>query len=297
MREAIDSIGIGLVGLLAIGCADIGYSLAVAGETMADPARFAYEPGDSDVLANTEPYELRAAHDEYSLTPTGSIIPMEPSGTLRRRIAGSSRGGVLFGSLTPEYERPDEAESAKHIGNKLSIGAVECGPSPLTANEIRELVAGAALRHGVDQDLAIAVVSVESGFDRNRNSPKGARGPMQLMPGTADRFGVSDPCEPTGNIDAGIRYLALLLAEFKNPMLAIAAYNAGEDRIYEYGGIPPFPETVSYVAKVVNHQLGLPMPRPDRARGRHRTAKDELSERGVVMTDKRRQWVAGVMQF
>ena len=90
---------------------------------------------------------------------------------------------------------------------------------------------------------------------------------MQLMPATAARFGVSDPCEPAANIDAGVRYLGLLLAEFRNPIWRSPPTTPGEDRIYEYGGIPPFPETVSYVAKVVNHQLGLPMPRRERARG------------------------------
>lgn len=163
--------------------------------------------------------------------------------------------------------------------------------------EVRELVGRAAQRHGVDTDLAIAVVAVESDFDRNRNSPAGARGPMQLMPATAVRFGVSDPCEPAANIDAGVRYLGLLLEEFKNPIVAVAAYNAGEDRIYEYGGIPPFPETVSYVAKVLNHQLGLPIPRRGRGEGSHRTAGEDAADRGVVQPTRPRQWVAGVMQF
>ena len=117
------------------------------------------------------------------------------------------------------------------------------------------------------QDLAIAVVAVESDFDRNRNSPKGARGPMQLMPATAVRFGVSDPCEPAANIDAGVRYLGLLLR-------GVQESDRGGRRLQRRGGPhlriwrhSAFPETVSYVAKVVNHQLGLPMPRRGRARG------------------------------
>ena len=115
----------------------------------------------------------------------------------------------------------------------------------------------AAQRHGVDPGFAVAIVAAESDFDRDRNSPKGARGPMQLMPATAARFGVSDLCEPAANIDAGVRYLRTASRRVQAiRLLAAAAYNAGEDRIYEYGGIPPFPETVSYVAKVVNHQLG-----------------------------------------
>ncbi|MEP9389921.1 lytic transglycosylase domain-containing protein [Mesorhizobium sp. KR9-304] len=279
--------------MLAIVFADFGDSIAHAGEKLVDPARFAYASGGSHGLATSVRQGQVTGDDEYSLTPTGAIVPTSFGGS-GLPIGETHQYGVPFGS----WDLPaDQLNNSNHIGNDIVVEPHACGPSPLTSDEIRELVIDAARRHNVDQDLAVAVASAESDFDRNRNSPKGARGPMQLMPGTAARFGVSDPCEPTGNIDAGIRYLGLLLAEFKNPMLAIAAYNAGEDRIYEYGGIPPFPETVSYVAKVVSHQLGLPMPRRDRARGRHRAATDELSERGVVMTDKRRQWIAGVMQF
>ena len=88
---------------------------------------------------------------------------------------------------------------------------------------------------------------------------------MQLMPATAARFGVSDPCEPPPTSTPASAISVCFWTSSRIRSLAIAAYNAGEDRIYEYGGIPPFPETVSYVAKVVNHQLGLPMPRRDRA--------------------------------
>ena len=75
---------------------------------------------------------------------------------------------------------------------------------------------------------------------------------MQLMPETADRFGVSNVCDPAQNIDAGVRYLRELGEEFLNPLLIAAAYNAGEGRVREYAGIPPFKETVRYVAEVVN---------------------------------------------
>lgn len=294
MRKAACRAGTRLVSLLAIVFADFGDLVAHAGENLVDPARFAYVAGSSHGLATSVRYGQAVSDDEYSLTQAGSIVPARAFGDLEIPIEETHQRGVPFGS---GYWFPDQLTDSNHIGNDTVAEAHACGPSPLTSAEIRELVIDAARRHSVDPDLAVAIASAESDFDRNRNSPKGARGSMQLMPGTAARFGVSDPCEPTANIDAGVRYLGLLLAEFRNPMLAIAAYNAGEDRVYEYGGIPPFPETVNYVAKVVSHQLGVPMPRRERARGPHRTATDELSERGVVMTDKRRQWVAGVMQF
>ncbi len=137
--------------------------------------------------------------------------------------------------------------------------------APLTPDEIKSLVEQAARRHQVDVLFATAITWAESQFDRSRNSDKGARGPMQLMPKTAERFGVRDVCDPASNIEGGVRYLRVLLDEFQNPLLVAAAYNAGEGRIYEYGGVPPFKETVGYVAKVVNYQLGVAMPAPKRS--------------------------------
>ncbi|MGO4560200.1 lytic transglycosylase domain-containing protein [Mesorhizobium sp. 2RAF21] len=172
----------------------------------------------------------------------------------------------------------------------------ECGPSPVEPAGIKALVEEAANRLGVDPGFAVAIVATESDFDRDRNSPKGARGPMQLMPATADRFDVEDVCDPAANIDGGVRYLRTLLDEFGNPLLAAAAYNAGEKRIYEYGGIPPFAETVSYIAKVVNHQLGLSMPAARKARA-PRVADDARGEVGVIAPKKTGSFVAGVMHF
>lgn len=176
-----------------------------------------------------------------------------------------------------------------------------CGPSPLNQTEIRELVVMAAARHGVDRLFAEAIAWAESDFDRLRNSPKGARGPMQLMPGTAKRFEVGDVCDPASNIEGGMRYLRVLLDEFENPLLVAAAYNAGEARIYEYGGIPPFRETVGYVAKVVNYQLGLPMPRAKGAARQVSSASsgnaDGAVETGVIGVKKSGQFVGGVMHF
>jgi len=172
----------------------------------------------------------------------------------------------------------------------------ECGPSPVEPAGIKAMVEEAANRHGVEPGFAVAIVATESDFDRDRNSPKGARGPMQLMPATATRFNVDDVCDPAGNIDGGVRYLRTLLDEFGNPLLAAAAYNAGEHRIYEYGGIPPFTETVSYVAKVVNHQLGLPMPSARKGRA-PRLAAEGRPEVGVIAPKKTGSFVAGVMHF
>ena len=175
-----------------------------------------------------------------------------------------------------------------------------CGPSDLSAGEVAELVVEAARKLEIDENLALAIAFVESRFDRQRNSPKGARGAMQLMPETASRFGVSDVCDPHANIVGGTRYLRVLHEEFGNPLLIAAAYNAGEARIYEYGGIPPFAETVNYVAKVINYQLGLGIPptrKPKLPQALPRVVDEGASTTGVLPVLKGRKFTGGVMHF
>ena len=105
---------------------------------------------------------------------------------------------------------------------------------------------------GVDPALVHAVIRAESGYRPEAVSPKGAVGLMQLMPDTARRFGVSDPAHPESNVDAGTTYLRQLLDRFKSVPLALAAYNAGEGAVIRYGNsVPPFPETMAYVSKVL----------------------------------------------
>ncbi|PTE06592.1 lytic transglycosylase domain-containing protein [Mesorhizobium helmanticense] len=176
-----------------------------------------------------------------------------------------------------------------------------CGPSPLSPSEIKKLVVDAARRHKVDEVFATAIAWAESGFDQTRNSDKGARGPMQLMPAIAERFQVEDICDPQQNIEGGMKYLRVLLDEFQNPLLVAAAYNSGEQRIYAYGGIPPFRETVGYVAKVVNYQLGLPMPaakaKPKVSGTTTIADGGEHGDVGVIAVKKTGKFVGGVMHF
>ncbi|MGD8589497.1 MAG: transglycosylase SLT domain-containing protein [Chromatiales bacterium] len=103
--------------------------------------------------------------------------------------------------------------------------------------------------------LLHAIVLVESAYNPKATSSKGAQGLMQLMPGTAERYGVSDAYDPRQNLRGGARYLKDLLALFKYDLkLALAAYNAGEGAVKKYGNeIPPYPETQNYVKKVMGH--------------------------------------------
>lgn len=113
-----------------------------------------------------------------------------------------------------------------------------------------------AKKYRLDPALLNAVISVESAFDPNAVSPAGAMGLMQLMPGTAARFGVTDPFDPIANINAGARYLRILLNKFGTIQLALAAYNAGEDRVKRHRNtIPPIMETRRYVVSVIHFYM------------------------------------------
>ncbi len=102
----------------------------------------------------------------------------------------------------------------------------------------------------VSPELVHSVIQVESNYNTYAVSPKGAEGLMQLMPATARRFGVTNSFDLRQNIEGGVRYLKFLQETFQDDRLAIAAYNAGEKAVARYGGVPPYPETVNYVAKV-----------------------------------------------
>jgi len=116
-----------------------------------------------------------------------------------------------------------------------------------------KIIEEVAQRTNLSPELLHAVVRAESAYDPKALSKKGARGLMQLMPATADRYDVTDSWDPEQNLDGGARYLRDLLDMFdQNLRLAVAAYNAGENAVKKYGNnIPPYPETQEYVRKVV----------------------------------------------
>jgi soluble lytic murein transglycosylase-like protein len=98
----------------------------------------------------------------------------------------------------------------------------------------------------------LAVVEVESGFNPKAASPKNAQGLMQLIPETAERFGVADVWDPEQNLRGGMAYLSWLMQHFDGDLeLVLAAYNAGEGAVQRHGGIPPYAETRDYVQRVI----------------------------------------------
>lgn len=129
----------------------------------------------------------------------------------------------------------------------------------LPAAEARALVTRVATEEDFYPDFVLAVAKIESRFNSVAISEKGAFGLMQLMPETAKRFQV-DLCDPVGNVRGGIRFLRALHEKYRNPFYILAAYNAGEDAVEKNRGVPAYPETVRYVAEVINDFYTLPAP-------------------------------------
>ncbi|MBZ9974050.1 MULTISPECIES: lytic transglycosylase domain-containing protein [unclassified Mesorhizobium] len=275
------------------------YSVSSAAETrdLRQPPRnstvSAVSAGEPGIIDSVFHSRWAEGAGEYVLDAQGRI--RQTQAPTRDDVDVKPAGQTASASRSIEHSQIDFASA-----NNGLPGDAECGPSPLNSEEIARLVAEAASRYGVDRDFALAVAMSESRLDDSRNSPKGARGPMQLMPSTAAHLGVSDICDPAENIDGGVRLLRDLFATYRNPLIVAAAYNAGEARILQYDGVPPFPETVRFVADVINRQLKLPALGRQAGSGIAANPADTGKAPpliGANSTGKPRQWVGGVLQF
>ena len=180
------------------------------------------------------------AHAGPDGTTVFSDVPPPPDGA---SPGGAAPDGTVRTSYAGSYGRPVATASCRG----LDAAALDARGEALRAD-----VEAAARRHGLDPGLALAVVRVESCFDVRARSVAGAEGLMQLMPATARELGVADAFSTPENLDGGSRYLARMLERFDgDETLALAAYNAGPGHVTRHGGVPPFPETVAYVARVL----------------------------------------------
>ncbi len=137
--------------------------------------------------------------------------------------------------------RSSKRSTKRHLSNKK-------------VEKYNEYIQLASQLFSVDQTLIKAIIKAESNFDCRAVSKKGAQGLMQLMPGTADEMDVKDSFDPKENIIGGTKYVSLLLKRFKNnKTLALAAYNAGPTVVESRNGIPPFPETKTFVKRVMRY--------------------------------------------
>ncbi len=119
--------------------------------------------------------------------------------------------------------------------------------------DLKTIVAAASNQHQIDADFIASVIAAESANNPRAVSRKGAQGLMQLMPATAGKLGVKDSFDPAANVDGGVRYLRELLVQYNGDIpKALAAYNAGPQRVQQYHGVPPYRETHAYVARIIN---------------------------------------------
>lgn len=138
-----------------------------------------------------------------------------------------------------------------------NVQVVDDSCEPLANEEIGKLVEAASKKHGIDSNLLTSVMRQESAFKPCATSVAGAMGLMQIMPDTADTLGLDDPYDPAKNVDAGAKFLKMMLDRYQGDLpMALGAYNAGPGTVDKAGGVPPIAETVQYISNVLG---GLPL--------------------------------------
>lgn len=185
--------------------------------------------------------------------PRASKDPVKPGITYLYTYY-DKQGRLIINNLPPSYMK-GQGLVLKHVG----VGKVRLAVTPaemakaLKSPELIAMVDEIALVEGVDMHLARAIIQAESAFNYKARSKAGALGLMQLMPSTAERFGVLDPFDPRQNISGGVKYLKWLHDYYEGDLnRVVAAYNAGEGAVNRYKGIPPYRETQAYVPKVLD---------------------------------------------
>lgn len=188
-----------------------------------------------------------ARADVFRVTDGGALVAELPIGAPAPAPPAATPPAPAVGWTPPPVDPPRPASRVAFIG-----GPARTAPSRASPPELRPHFQAAAARFGLSESLLHAVAFTESRFRTHAVSPAGARGVMQLMPGTARDLGV-DPADPAQNVMGGARYLRRLLDRFGNNLeLALAGYNAGPEAVQRHKGIPPYRETRSYVRQVIS---------------------------------------------
>jgi len=221
----------------------------------------------------------------------------------------------LLPTIAAADERTPASEGAVRIALAPASGALRESPTELLDSaacsaemdpqSLRELVQAEARRADVDEKLALAILDQESSNGANLNSPRGARGPMMLMPQTAAQYGVKDICNPVENVRGSMLFLKDLVAQFQaNMMLVAAAYNAGAERVIQAKGVPANTETVRYVAAVTNQYYGLgalSAPRgmhgASKSGGVQGASENESSPTGRTRSARDQGWIGGSVLY
>ncbi len=184
----------------------------------------------------------------------------------RRQVIGTITRLYIDGDNSSFVDVPTaeidhfEALPAESSPREPTTATAKNGPAPSRSpaqnfqpsTDLNEVVRAASGTYHLDPDLVSSVIRAESGFNVRAVSPKGAQGLMQLMPQTASQLGVQNAFDPQANVEGGARYLRELLERYDFDLIkALAAYNAGPQRVEQYGGVPPYYETKAYVARIV----------------------------------------------
>jgi len=196
-----------------------------------------------EVVGDTTRLYVTADGSSFVDVPTAEIehfeaAPELPASTLQLSASGSRLSASGTSPLPAKYAR-NGAPGASPFATPSSV-------------DLNEVVNSASGRYRLDPDLVNSVIKAESNFNARAVSPKGAQGLMQLMPGTASQLGVPNTFDPQANVEGGTKYLRELLERYNFDLVkALAAYNAGPQRVERFGGVPPYYETRAYVARVV----------------------------------------------
>ncbi len=171
-------------------------------------------------------------------------------------LAGTASPAGASGQASTSFAAALQAATAADTAPAAPIGAQ--GTAALggtgSTSQYDPLIEQAAARYGIDPAVLHGLIQQESGFDPEAQSSAGAAGLTQLMPGTASSLGVANPLNPAESIEGGARYLSQMMSRFGgNTEDALAAYNAGPGAVQQYGGVPPYAETQSYVQKVLGY--------------------------------------------
>jgi len=166
----------------------------------------------------------------------------------------AERGSERAKEILPYISRGVGSAVPACLSEEIAIAAQTAAAAvPAVRKDIELMVQQWAPQYAIDPNLVMALISVESQFDATAVSPKNAQGLMQLIPATAERFGVTNAFNPVQNLKGGLAYLRWLMAYFKGEVpLVLAAYNAGEMAVERYRGIPPYSETRNYVKQITS---------------------------------------------
>jgi hypothetical protein len=196
-----------------------------------------------------------AAPADLVINEKGSVTRQSPTSSTGKHVDRIPQGSVMS---APTDVQMAFAPTASGVDEPSPTQLQPCpATEAVSPSDALALVRRVAEQERFYPDFVLAVARQESQFKVDALSEKGAYGLMQLMPATATQFEV-DRCIPEANVRGGIRFLRELHQRYRNPLYVLAAYNAGETALREHGGIPPFPETVAYVAAVLNDFYGYP---------------------------------------